>query len=82
MISITDPVAGVSYSLDPVSRVALKTPAPINWAIGEQLDRLVVTLRGRSGAEGAVSGIQLERLADEAKALMTTAAAAIEPIGV
>ena len=75
IVSITDPVAGVSYSLDPNSRVASKTPAPIGWQIMgnmaalHEVGQLVVKMGGRGGADGATSGIQLEKLADAAKAL-------------
>jgi hypothetical protein len=37
-ISITDPVAGVSYSLDPETRIAWKTPAMTGAAIMTKLD--------------------------------------------
>jgi hypothetical protein len=54
-VSIVDPVAGVSYSLDPQSRVAWKTPTPtILMKVAEakaQLDTKVRRIQENGGAE-------------------------------
>src|SRR5207249_3271568 len=43
-ISIVDPVAGVSYSLDPQSRIAWKSPAPAGDEILKKLEAMKVEL--------------------------------------
>jgi hypothetical protein len=51
-ISITDPVAGVSYSLDPQTHVAMKTPAGAGTLILNKLEVAKTTLEAQR-AEGA-----------------------------
>jgi hypothetical protein len=65
-ISIVDPVAGVSYSLDPESRVAWKTPGAAGVTIVKKLDAAQVeaavksrrTLSGDAGAEPVIAGAE------------------------
>jgi hypothetical protein len=54
-ISIVDPVAGVSYSLDPERHVAWKTPIETGATIVNKLDaaRLVEEVKRRAAQEGA-----------------------------
>lgn len=75
-ISIVDPVAGVSYSLDPDKRVAWKTPIQIGMAIMGKLDaaKMAAELKHRGGMpavtvtdDAAVSGV-VEMRAREAAA--------------
>jgi hypothetical protein len=56
-ISITDPVAGVSYSLDPERRVAWKTPSLAGALIMNKLADLKTTFEART------SGVPFETLA-------------------
>jgi len=51
-ISITDPVAGLSYSLDPQTRIAMKTPAFAGSIIMNKLDVLKTMIEPQK-AEGA-----------------------------
>jgi len=68
-ISIVDPVAGVSYSLDPDTHVAWKTPAQTGFAIMKNLDaaKMVAELKTaaelmkrRSEQDGAAVGAVVE----------------------
>ena len=62
-ISIVDPVAGVSYSLDPESRVAWKTPSRAGLTIMNKLD----------AAKIDATKLQLEKVQAELKARMAEA---------
>jgi len=50
-ISITDPVAGVSYSLDPDRKIAWKTQAVATTIIMNKMDELKTTLEAARSAE-------------------------------
>jgi hypothetical protein len=54
-ISIVDPVAGVSYSLDPQSRVAWKSPTPVGDEILKKVEAMKVEMAKRS-EEAAQAG--------------------------
>jgi hypothetical protein len=74
-ISIVDPVAGVSYSLDPDRRIALKTPIQIGMSIVNKLDAAKMEAELKRGGtpgvtimgDGAVGGV-VEMRAREAAA--------------
>ncbi|HEY6214837.1 MAG TPA: hypothetical protein VIW45_21230 [Vicinamibacterales bacterium] len=51
-ISITDPVAGVSYSLNPETHVAAKTPAFAGTVILNKIEELRTTIEARAGGGG------------------------------
>ncbi|HMD37116.1 MAG TPA: hypothetical protein VKH42_19210, partial [Vicinamibacterales bacterium] len=62
-ISITDPVAGFSYSLNPETHVAMKTPAFAGTIIMNKLDEMKTTLKAQ------VAGGRVETRAVEPGAL-------------
>jgi hypothetical protein len=68
-ISIVDPVAGVSYSLDPDTRVAWKTPFLIGKSIMNKLDAVKMEAEMRHGGQPAGQSVVIEkRFKDEAEA--------------
>ena len=68
-ISIVDPIAGVSYSLDPDAHVAWKTPFQIGMSIMNKLDAVKMEAEMRRGGEPAAAGTIIEkRFKDEAEA--------------
>ena len=69
-ISIVDPVAGVSYSLDPENRIAWKSPTPAGEEIMKKLEAMKVEVeKRRSDLETAQAGApgseELKRRRDE-----------------
>jgi hypothetical protein len=52
-VSITDPVAGTSYSLDPQTHVAMKTPAMAGEIIMNRMDELKLKVRDQAAGPGA-----------------------------
>jgi hypothetical protein len=55
-ISIVDPVAGVSYSLDPENRIAWKSPTPAGVEIMKNLEAMKVEVARRGEQEAAQAG--------------------------
>jgi hypothetical protein len=61
-ISITDPVAGVAYSLDPVKKIAWKTGTAAAGAIIGKLDASIVELKRKLEAEQASAQAQGDKV--------------------
>jgi hypothetical protein len=61
-ISIVDPVAGVSYWLDPETHLAWRTPGAAGVTIVKKLDaaKAEVALRSRRAQDGAVDAVTVE----------------------
>jgi hypothetical protein len=66
-ISIVDPVAGVSYSLDPERRIAWKSSAQVGVAIMNKLDAAKMEA---ARAEGAKMEAEMKRRAEQAPDLI------------
>jgi hypothetical protein len=68
-ISIVDPVAGLSYSLDPENHIAWKSPTPAGDEILKKVEALKVEMAKRSEQEAAQAGTpgseELKRRRDE-----------------
>ncbi len=65
-ISITDPVAGVAYSLDPVKKIAWKTGTAAAGAIMGKLDASVVEQKRKLEAEQASAQAQGDKVSARA----------------
>jgi hypothetical protein len=84
-ISIVDPVAGVSYSLDPDRRIAWKTPIQTGMAIVSKLDtaKLEAELKARGDGQDApmVGGVVEMRQREEGARKRTGETMAVEATG-
>jgi hypothetical protein len=84
-VSIVDPVAGVSYSLDPDRRVAWKTPIQAGMTIVSKLDaaKLEAELKARGDGQDAplVGGIVEMRQKEEGARKRTGETVAVEATG-
>jgi hypothetical protein len=86
-ISIVDPVAGVSYSLDPENRIAWKTPAPAGEEILKKLEAMKVEMakqrreQENTAEAGSPSSEELQKRREEERRKVDAAKMAAQVSG-